>query len=420
VSFVKKLLKKLSKKMSIQGDHAYNNFRTNQILTASRIVAKSIAADSVFVKDVLSFDGTPIGGNTGVTAGSYTNASITVNSKGLVTNASSGVSGGVTTTNPPTVTNTISLFADTTGNSIRQQQKLNTDIAMAQGPLSASSVSSADNSNVCFGAGTFGAASVAGGSLTDGGNFQNTLIGVGAAATLNNGSDNVCLGYNAATAATDLTNSIFIGSRAGENLTSAGDTNIVIGKTALGNSTTVGASNILIGAGAGQNVQGIGNIMIGQNSTLLSGGTTGNGNIGVGNNMFELTTGSGNIDIGNNSASASITTGVNNILIGNHTVVDTKSNNIVIGVGNGPAVTSSNGNSNCILINSSQDTELKASAANQLNIQLESTHSLRTQFNTGTTVGAAGPASALPATPLGYLSLTLNGTSVVIPFYTAP
>lgn len=38
---------------------------------------------------------------------------------------------------------------------------------------------------------------------------------------------------------------------------------------------------------------------------------------------------------------------------------------------------------------------------------------------TATTVGAAGGASALPATPLGYLNTTLpNGTSVKIPYYT--
>lgn len=37
---------------------------------------------------------------------------------------------------------------------------------------------------------------------------------------------------------------------------------------------------------------------------------------------------------------------------------------------------------------------------------------------TQTTVGAAGGASSLPATPLGYLNMTLpNGTSVVVPYF---
>jgi len=37
---------------------------------------------------------------------------------------------------------------------------------------------------------------------------------------------------------------------------------------------------------------------------------------------------------------------------------------------------------------------------------------------TQTTVGAAGGASALPATPLGYLNVTLpDGTAAVIPYY---
>lgn len=39
-------------------------------------------------------------------------------------------------------------------------------------------------------------------------------------------------------------------------------------------------------------------------------------------------------------------------------------------------------------------------------------------WNTQTTVGAAGGASALPATPLGYIKATIDGTAVVIPYYT--
>lgn len=36
---------------------------------------------------------------------------------------------------------------------------------------------------------------------------------------------------------------------------------------------------------------------------------------------------------------------------------------------------------------------------------------------TQTTVGAAGGASALPATPTGYLKLVLGTTEYVVPFY---
>jgi hypothetical protein len=36
---------------------------------------------------------------------------------------------------------------------------------------------------------------------------------------------------------------------------------------------------------------------------------------------------------------------------------------------------------------------------------------------TGTLVGAAGGASALPASPLGYLTITINGAQVSIPYY---
>lgn len=36
---------------------------------------------------------------------------------------------------------------------------------------------------------------------------------------------------------------------------------------------------------------------------------------------------------------------------------------------------------------------------------------------TQTTVGAAGGASALPATPTGYLTITIDTTEMVVPYY---
>lgn len=45
---------------------------------------------------------------------------------------------------------------------------------------------------------------------------------------------------------------------------------------------------------------------------------------------------------------------------------------------------------------------------------------LPTVQSTSTTVGAAGGASALPATPLGYYNATLpDGTAVKIPYYSS-
>lgn len=38
---------------------------------------------------------------------------------------------------------------------------------------------------------------------------------------------------------------------------------------------------------------------------------------------------------------------------------------------------------------------------------------------TQTTVGAAGGATALPATPTGYLTITIGTTNYVVPFYEA-
>lgn len=39
--------------------------------------------------------------------------------------------------------------------------------------------------------------------------------------------------------------------------------------------------------------------------------------------------------------------------------------------------------------------------------------------DTQLTVGAAGGASALPATPTGYLTITIDATNYVVPFYEA-
>lgn len=50
----------------------------------------------------------------------------------------------------------------------------------------------------------------------------------------------------------------------------------------------------------------------------------------------------------------------------------------------------------------------------------ESTGRLKiTSADTQSTVGAAGGASALPATPTGYIKAIVNGTTVVIPYYAA-
>lgn len=44
--------------------------------------------------------------------------------------------------------------------------------------------------------------------------------------------------------------------------------------------------------------------------------------------------------------------------------------------------------------------------------------SVRMDAATSTTVGAAGGASALPATPTGYITININGTDRKIPYYT--
>jgi hypothetical protein len=61
---------------------------------------------------------------------------------------------------------------------------------------------------------------------------------------------------------------------------------------------------------------------------------------------------------------------------------------------------------------------LKLNGNNRLELNLNSTLWTLTNPLTQTTVGAAGGASALPATPTGYLRFEFDGVQRVIPFYT--
>lgn len=62
-----------------------------------------------------------------------------------------------------------------------------------------------------------------------------------------------------------------------------------------------------------------------------------------------------------------------------------------------------------------QDSQATADELDSLQKQINAQPSLKTQ--TQATVGGAGNADALPATPSGYVEIEIGGTVYVLPFY---
>jgi hypothetical protein len=129
---------------------------------------------------------------------------------------------------------------------------------------------------------------------------------------------------------------------------------------------------------------------------VLKTASTGTDNTAYGYKTLEdLTTGTLNVAVGSLVArgAATITTGSGNTLVGAGSGVD------------------ANSRSNCIVLGRGAVT-LAGIAAAHLSIA-----SAGFPIATSATVGAAGGAAALPATPLTYLHLAVNGTIYKIPMY---
>lgn len=75
----------------------------------------------------------------------------------------------------------------------------------------------------------------------------------------------------------------------------------------------------------------------------------------------------------------------------------------------GAAINLVNGTTTILQVNAAGAGELVLGTATANNIRINNT--------TSTSIGAAGGASALPATPLGYWTVNINGATVKIPFY---
>jgi len=146
---------------------------------------------------------------------------------------------------------------------------------------------------------------------------------------------------------------------------------VVLGSTAI--NENLGADNVFVGHLSGINA-------------------TQDGNVGIGSEAGRsLTTGFDNVLLGKTAGTA-ITTGANNVLIGSGTALDADRNG-------------------CIVLGT---LAVSSAAIGTAHVSIGSTI---VPIATSATVGAAGVAAALPATPASYLHLSINDTVYKIPMY---
>lgn len=282
----------------------------------------------------------------------------------------------------------------------------------------------------------------------------NIAIGEGALAAATNSlcARNTVVGYNSLGAAT-----------------SPGINNVVVGGESVLNAAFTGSANIFIGA---ETVPTFGadnssfNCLIGNGFEHTEGLSH---SVGMGNNMFVLasdtialgsqvgidTGGQSSVAIGRTARinAAVGTPSGNSIVIGSAaTIANSCPNGIAIGnaaslavncgstVLLGALATSGGASPNCVAVGDGSNvgpgaasataigSQASAERAGSLALGAGATTTSLNEFSLGSagvplrsqiTVGAAGPAAALPATPTTFIRVTFNGTDLVIPAYAA-
>lgn len=294
-----------------------------------------------------------------------------------------------------------------------------TDLAVADGGTGASDAATARTNLIVPEGANVGSTNlrVGSGTLTSrtSGDY-NTAVGYNVQTALTSGSENTGMGYNAQLNVSTGANNFGLG-RSAQQALSTGGQNLGIGGFAQFGLTT-GSDNTSIGV---------------LSQAAGSAGMTGTDNVAVGRGaQYNLTTGVANVAVGNYSGNTT-TTAHGQTCVG-HDSGDTAAQSWnVTAVGLSARVsgdyatalgasTSATGSGSVAIGTSSAGAGASTSVANEIKLGTAS-HSvnvpgtLNFTGTTATTVGAAGGASALPATPTGYVVIKIGGTSYKMPYY---